>query len=268
MGKFDGWLLASDLDGTLLTSDRQISPANRAAIADFVQQGGRFTVATGRARQGAAKYVAQIVTNAPHIYLNGSLTCDQGGEVLSFIHMPPRSDELLADVMARFPFLGAEVYLPDEVYVCQNSAVTERHMTMVHLPLILRALGEFPGPDHWCKINLTADPAPMVPVRHYVQQQYTGQFALAHSTPEFFEITHPEANKGVALLRLAQRLGIAADHVAAIGDNYNDQHMLTMAGVSFVPQNADKEIQALATQVVRSNDDSAVADAIDRIARF
>ena len=99
MGKFDGWLLASDLDGTLLTSDRQISPANRAAIADFVRQGGRFTVATGRARQGAAKYVAQIETNAPHIYLNGSLTCDRDGEVLSFVHMPPRSDALLADVI-------------------------------------------------------------------------------------------------------------------------------------------------------------------------
>ena len=56
MGKFDGVLLASDFDDTLYGLDRQVCPRNRKALNYFIAQGGRFTVATGRAHTTFAPY--------------------------------------------------------------------------------------------------------------------------------------------------------------------------------------------------------------------
>ena len=72
MGKFDGWLLASDMDGTLLSPDGSISEGNRQAITAFVAQGGRFTVATGRMPASILERIHGLPVNCPMIVLNGA----------------------------------------------------------------------------------------------------------------------------------------------------------------------------------------------------
>ena len=76
MGKFEGVLLASDFDDTLVGGSCELSPGNRAALAYFIREGGRFTVATGRARRTFAPYAHTIPLNAPVILSNGALLYD------------------------------------------------------------------------------------------------------------------------------------------------------------------------------------------------
>ena len=83
MGKFDGILLCSDLDDTLLTTDKHISDDNKRMIEYFKQEGGKFTFATGRIPHGAKLMLKYIEPNAPMVCFNGAGIFDH------------RTDELL-----------------------------------------------------------------------------------------------------------------------------------------------------------------------------
>ena len=76
MSKFDGYLILSDMDGTLLGDDRQISQENREAVAYFTQNGGRFAVATGRSKAGMEYFLQDIAINAPCVICNGAVVYD------------------------------------------------------------------------------------------------------------------------------------------------------------------------------------------------
>ena len=75
-------------------------------------------------------------------------------------------------------------------------------------------------------------------------------------------------NKGTTLLRLAEHLGIARENVYVIGDGDNDIDMLKIAAAAFVPANGDPAAKKHASYLVCSNDDGAVADAIEIIGKL
>ena len=77
MGKFDGVLLVSDFDDTLYDSHCQVPRRNLEALDRFLAQGGRFTVATGRAHRTFAPYVHLAPVNAPVVLSNGSAIYDK-----------------------------------------------------------------------------------------------------------------------------------------------------------------------------------------------
>ena len=71
MGKFDGLLLVSDFDDTLYDFQHRVPPRNIEAIRYWIQEGGRFTVATGRAHRTFAPYAHLAPINAPVVLSNG-----------------------------------------------------------------------------------------------------------------------------------------------------------------------------------------------------
>ena len=110
MRKFEGMLLACDMDGTLLDSDRCISPENLQAIHYFVSEGGLFSLATGRAFAAVTDYLSQLPVNAPYSLLNGSLIMDAQHQPLHCAGMPVQSYALIEEVLERFPQIGCEVF--------------------------------------------------------------------------------------------------------------------------------------------------------------
>ena len=71
MGKFSGWLLFSDLDETLLNHQKEISAENRKALDYFTQEGGMFSIATGRSEVISRKFTQILPINHPAIIYNG-----------------------------------------------------------------------------------------------------------------------------------------------------------------------------------------------------
>ena len=72
---FDGVLLASDYDGTLVPSDKQVTEGVKKAVAFFIANGGRFTVSTGRTYLGFHSYSNEYI-NAPVLLANGGMAYD------------------------------------------------------------------------------------------------------------------------------------------------------------------------------------------------
>ena len=71
MGIFDGYIIVSDMDGTLLNSKGKLSDENINAIKYFVNNGGKFTLATGRMLPSVKRHVNKINVNLPVIIYNG-----------------------------------------------------------------------------------------------------------------------------------------------------------------------------------------------------
>jgi hydroxymethylpyrimidine pyrophosphatase-like HAD family hydrolase len=95
---------------------------------------------------------------------------------------------------------------------------------------------------------------------------YVGDKAsLFTSKPYFLEILPAKTDKGAALAKVAEILGIKREEVLAIGDSMNDEAMIRWAGIGVAMVNGDDRIKDIATLVTeRSNDDDGVADIIER----
>lgn len=265
MKRFENVLLASDMDGTLLGSNRLVSRENREALQWFVEEGGRFCVATGRAVEATRMYFNDFTVNAPYICLNGSLIYDTDHSLIRHNSMPPETMELLALVQKEFPEIGIEIYVQDQMFVIRNSAMTERHFRLLKLSPKFRTLDELPPCTEWSKMNLTGEPE-LVARMNKRLQIYRDRFSMASSMPLFCETTSLEAVKGMAVAQVAELCGISYENVYTAGDSANDLSMIE-AFHSFAPQNSDPIILDAAAEIVCDNDHGAIAAVIDHLAQ-
>ncbi|MGN1030718.1 MAG: Cof-type HAD-IIB family hydrolase [Butyricicoccaceae bacterium] len=266
MAKFDGVLLASDMDFTLLSTDRTISRENIEALEYFTQNGGSFALCTGRTRPATEQYRKILPMSGPSIYLNGALIVDESTETV--IHMDgldERAKEIARTVMEKFPWVGIEVFLYDHSYVCQMNQTAADHFEHLAIPYQQMDLDEIPeSTDIWGKINFVGPHDPMAAVHEYLEPEQK-HYNLTYSTPIFYEMTHQGGDKGTGVLRAAELAGIRPEHVYTVGDNYNDLPMLKVAKLAFVPSNGAEDALALADVVVSSNDDHALRDVVQHL---
>lgn len=262
MRKFEGMMLACDMDGTLLDSDRQISDANLQALCYFTAEGGLFSLATGRAYAAITDYIDLLPMNAPYSLLNGSLILDAQNRVQHCAGMPQQTLKLIQQVLAVFPNVGCEVFLPDRILVCRMSAETEHHMRVLHLAYDCVSVAELPNPAGWCQINFTGQALEVASVRSFLKQ-FEDLFHAVCTMPTFCEVTRQGVSKGAAMMRIASDCGVQQDYIYAVGDSDNDLSMLHHAALSFVPTNAAPDILRHAAVQVRDNDHNAVAHVIE-----
>ena len=132
MGKFDGVLLVSDFDDTLYSGHNQVAPRNLQALDYFIAQGGRFTVATGRAHRTFAPYAHLVPLNAPAVLSNGSALYDfQAGKMILQTFLSPTVLPDFQAVCDAFPALALEAYHGEEIYAYRPNHVTDAHMVKV-----------------------------------------------------------------------------------------------------------------------------------------
>ena len=259
MGIFDGTLLASDMDGTLLNSAHEVSCENAEAIDFITKNGGRFTIATGRMIPAITLYAQELAINAPIIALNGAVVYDI--ETRTILRSRPLGIDvkhLVRELAGAFPKLGIEVVMADKMFVCRGSEVSRMHCQIIQVPYVLTEVEAVSG--ECMKLNLTQSPDFLDEVEAYMNLHHKCSFYIVHSDPHYLEVLHADANKGWGLNAVAEIIGIRREHVYAVGDNYNDVEMLRNAGFSFAPANAEEQVKNVARVVVSSNDNHAVRD--------
>ncbi len=263
MGKYDGILLASDYDGTLAASDGTIPPLVREKLREFIAEGGHFTVSTGRTVYGFPAYDADII-NAPVILANGGMIYDYAtSTVVRCDGLEEDSIPDLQKLSARFPTASIEFYGKNTVTCIRPGDASRRHFAAQGIEW--HEIADPSEADYPCSKIMVFDNAQTVADVQDFLRAHCPTLAFLPSTWELLEILRPGADKGTALLRLAEHLGIDRKNVFAIGDGYNDAEMLTAASVSFAPSNGCDSAKAAATYTVCSNDDGAVAEAIEKI---
>ncbi|TBL78236.1 Cof-type HAD-IIB family hydrolase [Paenibacillus thalictri] len=266
MGKLDGCLLITDMDGTMLNSGKTISEENKRAIHRFAQQGGRFTIATGRITSSAQKYVKELPINAPVILYNGAVIYDYAMERTVWEKTLPASvPNLLARLTGHFPGLGVEIYCDGKPYFVQENQITDLH----------RQIEGFYGktvtdyhtlPQPWHKVLLAWEPALLDDVQKTVEAWVVEEdVTFVRSDGKYYEILPQDATKGHALDILLDHLDMKIEHCVAIGDQMNDLEMLTRAGVGVAVDNAVPELHRIANRRGKHHNEHAIADVVEWI---
>lgn len=264
MGKFDGVLFFSDYDDTLYSSELRVSEENHRAIRYFIEEGGRFSVATGRAHRTFTPQIEKerLELNAPVVLSNGAAIYDYETErylvrTLLDDGMPRR----VAELCERFPELAFEAYHGEEIYVHNPNLVTTTHLDRVGTPYTISPVRDMPTP--WNKVILEQDEPYLREVWAYIGQTWGNCCEAIFSNRYLLEVTAKDSNKGTMVAKVAEHLGIAREHVYCIGDNQNDIPMLALSAIPFAVGNCAHQVRDWGARVLGNCDDHAVAQAIE-----
>lgn len=267
MGLFEGCLLVSDIDGTLLTKG-EIPKRNLEAIDWFKSEGGIFTIATGRAVIAGRESYDLSHANAPMIALNGGMIYDfKNREYVYQSYLDERCKDVLFDIIHRFPEIGADVMHGLDVYPIQLTEAIRYHAEYERF--VLSALPEDIRAIPWNKVLFAAeDMASFEALQRYCDglQVDFCRFVVTSVTArhKYYEILPIDADKGTGIRKLKELL--AAKRSYGIGDFYNDLELIRDADVGAATAGAPDAIKQLADYVTCPCSEGAVADFIEKIA--
>lgn len=273
MGKFQGVLLASDFDNTLIytedalrmgTSVPELSKGNRQALNYFIAEGGRFAVSTGRALAAFERYAGGLPINAPCVVCNGAAIYDfrQRRYLLTAL-LDEAALEHGQAVLDAFPAVACEVYhVENIIHTVHPNDITLRHQHMTHVGMEERAsLREVPLPVG--KLLLEGEHAELEQTVDFLHKKgWAERYELIFSSPCLLEMTAQGADKGGMVLQLAKLLGISREHIYCTGDQANDLSMLAVATEGFAPENCIAEVRQSGATVVADARNDAVAEII------
>ena len=274
MGKFDGVLLASDFDNTLLYTEdalRSGTPVpplperNRQALEYFMAEGGRFAIATGRALAAFIRYADMVPMNAPGVVCNGAAIYDFAkGEYLETSMLDASARERGQAVLDRFPQVAVEAYHIDNViHAVQLNDICRQHEHITKAALtVAPSLLDVPLPLG--KLLFEAEHPVLEEVLAFLTSQgWAEDYELIFSISHLLEMTTKGANKGGMIRRLASRLGISMEHVYCAGDEANDISMLTAAAQGFAPANCAPSVRSCGAVIVCDAREGAMADIVE-----
>lgn len=257
-------LVALDMDDTLLNDDRQISPRNRKAICQAVEQGVLVTIATGRMYCSARPYAEMLGIDIPLVVYNGGLVkSTQSGEVL--FHQPVPL-ELANEVLAFFRERNwyVQTYIDDVLYVESLSEMAQAYADYAGVSAVPVGDRLYRCEQAPTKILGMASVDFVREMEAAVSEKFGDRLCTASSKAMFLEMVHPQVNKARALSFLASKYGIAQSEVMAIGDSGNDVAMLRYAGLGVAMANARPAAKDAAQVVTAGNNDDGVALAIEK----
>ncbi len=277
-------LIALDIDGTLLTSAGEVSPAVRAAIREAVARGVHVTLATGRRLHAAREIAESLGLRLPLILLGGGVIQESStGAVLYEDAIPP---DVLREAVAisraygyqpvllESPAHGGRLYTGPlqadnratrEYLVARDGVTRTDHATLGTLGNILTiALFDDDLPP-----LLTLRDALVDALGSRISHQIDRPAAATASVRTFaLYLFNAGSHKGKALAHLARQEGITLAETMVVGDYLNDIGMLTTVrdggGIAVAMGNAEPELKAVATATVAINDADGVAEAIHR----
>lgn len=262
MKLFENVLLVSDYDGTFVPARGGVTENVKRAVRFFMENGGHFTISTGRIHGGFRAYSPEYI-NTPVILGNGAMAFDYEKEQVLYTNgIGDEGVEAVRSVLHDFPQLTAEIFPYGQAYVCpQVSEQAEKHLAYLKIPYT-RIDDPADAPRPWVKVMLGGPEEEIARVQEYLKDRFTC-IGFLSTTGKYLEVLSRGTNKGVALLKLADALGVAHEDAYAIGDGYNDVEMLRAASIAFVPENGEPEALECADRIVRSNEEDAVAHAIE-----
>ena len=266
-------LVAIDLDGTLLTSDKKVTENTIKTLKKVIEQGIIVVIATGRPILGLDT-VIQEVPRSPYILTtNGARIVNiETGEVMLERLIPHEVVLEIFDVLRKYDCVK-------EIFYKGQGFVSTEDFERIHLYHIKPEMIEYfqrtrkPIPDLIEYIKETkgnGDKAQAIfrdmKVREQVwkELQDLGKLNLTDSLSYNIEINAKGVEKGSSLKFLVEKLGILQEEVMALGDGSNDVRMLEYAGMGVAMGNAREEIKRVANVVTASNDDEGVAKALEQ----
>lgn len=264
-------LVALDIDGTIIGDDHVVGPRTRVAISAAMRQGVAVSLVTGRMVSSAMRFALELGLTEPIVGY-------QGGLIRA---MPPAGSRRLGQLLFHraLPAVTAR-----RIVAWTEVNALDPHLN--HLERFILRTGD-PGADDYSafmgahaefvpnldeairhpitKVLAVGDPPVPVEAAAVARAAFAGEAEVTISHPRFLEFVAPGVSKGRALRFLARRRGIPLGQVLAIGDQWNDADMLSVAGHGTAMPSAPDGVRALARYVAPPLADEGAAQMIETL---
>jgi len=257
-------LFVTDMDGTLLNSQRKISAGVKAAIKKAVDAGVIFTIATGRMHVSALPFVKELGVNVPVITYNGALIKTINGEEIFASYLDRKLVEDLV-AFAESKQLHIQVYSDDKLYYrkeneqsafYRNAAGVDGYPVGDDLPKYMNKVPKL--------LIVANNPEEADRAVEEISERFGDKIVAVKSTQIYIELIKPGINKASAIKQLAEKYNISMDEVLAIGDSNNDLTMIEAAGFGVAMGNANENVKKTASYEVADCDHDGIAEAVER----
>ena len=258
-------MVAIDIDGTLMRSDKQVTRRSARAIAEASRRGVSIVLASARPPRSVRELHRELGLTTPSVHYNGALVFDAATRTHLFHRPLARRTARRAVRLARR--IDRSVVVSIERL---DRWLTDRVDPTLLVETARNSEPDFLGSMRDClredvtKLMLLAPPDRLAPVRDRLHAKLGGELAVHVSDRHVLQLVHREVDKAAAVRWIADRRGIAADEVMAIGDAPNDAGMLRWAGLGVAMENAWPQALAAADAVAPSNDAEGVTAALER----
>jgi Cof subfamily protein (haloacid dehalogenase superfamily) len=256
--------VVSDVDGTLMTDDKRLTVRARQAVAKLHARGIIFTIISSRPPRGVRMLLDPLEIKTPVGCFNGGVIARPDLTVITAHVLPSQVARCAIDILSA---RGAQSWIfagPDWL-VCDSQApyVGLEERTVRFRPTVVADFT--PALDVAAKIvGVSADFELLARCERDVRSALAGQASVVRSQPYYLDITHPLANKGVALSALATLLAVPPAEIAVVGDGGNDVAMFERSGLCIAMGNASPQVQRAADFVTETNHEEGFANAIER----
>jgi Cof subfamily protein (haloacid dehalogenase superfamily) len=258
-------LVVADVDGTLVTPDKTLTPRAREAVREVMKADIAFAITSGRPPKGMKTLIHDLRLQTPTAAFNGGLFVGPDMAVLRR-HVIPRENARAAIDILVTGGLDVWMYTDTDWYVRsrQGSHVDREALTVGYDPIVTPRFDSVQGSVVKI-VGVTDDAEVMARCLEEVHRRSGRHVSAALSQPYYMDVTHPQANKGEVISALSGWLGIPTALIATIGDMPSDVLMFARSGISIAMGNANAEVQRAAMFVTSSNTDEGFARAIERL---
>ena len=255
-------LVVSDIDGTLITSNHEVTESTKNAAGKLYERGIELALASSRPPRSIVPLADALNLKGPFAAFNGALVVRRNGEVLARSVL---STEIIARVKAIADHFEIGVWLYDELdwWAPWRDAFVDREEHTSGFPARIEGYAERIAGDA-NKLTVVGKPELVALAERRVLTELGDQVSASKSKPRFLDVTSYGVHKGTVVVRLAELLDIPTGRVAVIGDGPNDVEMFRQAGVSIAMGQAVDEVKEAAGNVTSSNDDEGWARGIEQ----
>lgn len=277
-------LIASDMDGTLLNRDGQISEENCKAIKEAQELGIQFVIATGRNFNSVEPLVKARGLKCEYILMNGAEYRDSDGNILESININKSKAKTIVDIISQNG-MSAEIYTTDGIYTTdtEEKALTEfaykvqklnnvdsfeKAIEIAKRIMLALKIKYIKNTDEF--LESTIEIRKIIAFYKDVnviesakkQLENIEGLEVSSSFRENIEVTDKKAQKGLILAKVVSKYGISKDEVMVLGDSFNDKSLFMNFAISFAMENALPEIKAISKYITDTNSNDGVAKAI------
>jgi Cof subfamily protein (haloacid dehalogenase superfamily) len=257
-------LLIADVDGTLVTEEKVLTPRAQDAVRRLRAAGIAFAITSGRPPRGMAMLIEPLALRTPIAGFNGGIFVKPDMTIIEAHVLPADVARRSVDLILHHG-MDAWVYSGKDWLIRDANAphVAREQWTVKFAPTVVGDFGA--ALDRAVKIvGVSDDHALVARCEKDAQELLGAEASAARSQPYYLDITHPDANKGSVVAALSKLLSIPSAEIATIGDMPNDVLMFRKSGVSIAMGNAAPDVQKQARFVTASYNDEGFAKAVER----
>ena len=267
MGLFSGYLLITDMDGTVLDDERNISNENIQAIKEFIAEGGSFTIATGRTVESARRYIDRYFKD---IHIGAPVALYNGGKIYDFskeetvweTYVSGHSKDVYKKIKKDHPELGLEIYSDEVTYIYNRCRFTDRYKNL-HYKVEYDTDDSIFDKD-WTKALIIGEKEDMDKFEDVARNHYDIS-NIVRSAANYLEVLPDGTSKGCQIEKICEITGFDLNKTIALGDEMNDLDMILKCKYGFAVANGNPHLLEKAKHKTVSNNESAIKAVIEYV---